>query len=128
MAQSNGYNIYKDNSVNYASKEQLLLMLMDGAVKFAKRAEIALNEKNVKAAHENLVKTQDIFVEFMATLDRGAGEWAVQLFKVYDFIRDKLIEVNLKKDIGILQEIMPLIQDIRDMWYEAYSVNKVSVK
>lgn len=128
MAQSNGYNIYKDNSVNYASKEQLLLMLMDGSVKFAKRAEIALNEKNVKVAHENLVKTQDIFVEFMATLDRGAGEWAVQLFKVYGFIRDKLVEANLKKDIEILQEIIPLIQDIRDMWYEAYSVNKVSVK
>ena len=29
---SNGYNAYKVNSVNYASKEQLLLMLVDGAV------------------------------------------------------------------------------------------------
>ena len=31
---SNGYNIYKTNSVNYASKDQLLLMLVDGAVKY----------------------------------------------------------------------------------------------
>ena len=42
---NNGYNVYKNNSVNYASKEQLLLMLVDGAVKFAKRAELGLNEK-----------------------------------------------------------------------------------
>ncbi|NSB32901.1 flagellin-specific chaperone FliS [Clostridium saccharoperbutylacetonicum] len=32
----NAYNVYKSNSVNYASKEQLLLMLVEGAVKFAK--------------------------------------------------------------------------------------------
>ena len=31
---NNGYNAYKNNSVNYASKEQLLLMLVDGAVKY----------------------------------------------------------------------------------------------
>ena len=26
---SNGYNIYKSNSVNYASKDQLLIMLVN---------------------------------------------------------------------------------------------------
>ena len=36
-AYSNAYNTYKNNSVNYASKEQLLLMLLDGAVKYAKK-------------------------------------------------------------------------------------------
>ena len=36
---SNGYNVYKNNSVNYASKEQLLLMLVEGAVKFCKIAK-----------------------------------------------------------------------------------------
>lgn len=121
---SNGYNIYKNNSVNHASKEQLLLMLVDGAVKFAKRSEIALNEKNVKKAHENLVKTQDIFIELMTSLDRKAGEWAEQLYRVYKFIYEKLVEANLKKDINILNEVMPLIEDVRDLWYETYEKAK----
>lgn len=121
---SNGYNIYKNNSVNYASKEQLLLMLVDGAVKFAKRAEIAIEEKNVKSAHENLTKAQDIFIELMATLDRNAGDWAVQLFKVYEFINSKLVEVNIKKDNDLLREIMPLIEEVRDIWYAAYEKAK----
>ncbi|WP_294352323.1 flagellar export chaperone FliS [uncultured Clostridium sp.] len=121
---SNGYNIYKNNSVNYASKDQLLLMLLDGAVKFVKRAEIAINENNVREAHENLIKTQNIFGELMVTLDRSAGEWAVQIFKVYEFITEKLMQINIKKDIKELQEIIPLIEQIRDIWYEAYNKAK----
>lgn len=119
-----GYNIYKNNSVNFASKEQLLLMLVDGAVKYAKRAEIAIEKKDVKLAHESLVRTQDIFIELMSTLNRDAGEWAVQLFKVYEFINSKLIEVNIKKDLSLLREILPLIQEVRDIWYGAYEKAK----
>jgi len=125
--QSNGYNVYKNNSVNYASKDQLLLMLLDGAVKFAKIAELALNENDVKKTHENLIKTQNIFIELIASLDTGAGEWAEQLSRVYRFINEKLVETNMKKDVKILQEIIPLIQDIRDIWYEAQRKNKILV-
>lgn len=121
---SNGYNVYKNNSINYASNEQLLLMLVDGAVKFAKKAESALEEKKIKETHDNIIRTEDIFLELMASLDRSAGDWAVQLYKVYQFIHDKLIEANLKKDIKILQEIMPLIEDVRDTWHEAYKKSK----
>ncbi len=119
-----GYNIYKDNSINFASKEQLLLMLVDGAVKYAKRAEIAIEKKDIKLAHESLIRTQDIFIELMSTLNREAGDWAVQLFRVYEFINNKLVEVNMKKDINMLREIIPLIQEIRDIWYEAYEKAK----
>ena len=92
----NGYNVYKNNTVNYASKEQLLLMLVDGAVKYAKRAELAIEKKDVKTAHDNLIRTQDIFTELMVTLNQDAGLWAKQLYKVYDFIKAKLVAANLK--------------------------------
>lgn len=119
-----GYNIYKNNSINYASKEQLLLMLVDGAVKFSKRAEIAIEKNDVKMAHESLVRAQDIFIELMSTLNKGAGDWAIQLFKVYEFINNTLVKVNLKKDLKMLREILPLIEEIRDMWYAAYEKAK----
>ena len=117
---SNGYNVYKNNSVNYASKEQLLLMLVEGAVKFCKIARQAIVDKDVKKAHDALVRTQDIFSELMVSLDTSAGEWAVQLLRVYTFIKDKLIEANMTKDLEIIDEILPLIEDINDTWKEAY--------
>ena len=45
----NAYGVYKNNSVNFASKEQMLLMLLDGAVKFAKRGKLAIQEKDILA-------------------------------------------------------------------------------
>ncbi|MDY2729507.1 flagellar export chaperone FliS [Clostridium sp. HCP1S3_B4] len=122
----NGYNVYKNNTVNYASKEQLLLMLVDGAVKYAKRAELAIEKKDVKTAHDNLIRTQDIFTELMVTLNQDAGLWAKQLYKVYDFIKAKLVEANLKKDINVLREVLPLIENVRDLWHETYDKAKAS--
>lgn len=117
---SNGYNIYKNNSVNYASKEQLLLMLVEGAVKFCKIARQAIVDKDIKKAHDALVRTQDIFSELMVSLDTSAGEWAVQLLRVYTFIKDRLIEANMTKNLEIIDEILPLIEDINETWKEAY--------
>lgn len=121
---SNGYNVYKNNSVNYASKEQLLLMLVEGAVKFSKIARQAVVDKDLKKAHDALVRTQDIFTELMVSLDTTVGDWAVQLFRVYQFIKEKLIEANLTKNIEIIDEIIPLIEDVNDTWKEAYKIAK----
>jgi flagellar protein FliS len=114
----NAYNVYKNNSVNYASKDQLLLMLVDGAVKFAKISRQAIIDKDIKKAHTNLMKTQEIFIELMVSLDVNQAEWAKDLMQIYAFIKDKLVEANMKKDVKIMDEILPLIEEVRDLWYE----------
>lgn len=125
MYTANAYNTYKNNSVNFASKDQLLLMLVDGAVKFSKIARQAILDKDIVKAHENLVKTQDIFYELMATLDVNQAEtWGHQLMSIYEFIVRRLGEANIKKDTKIMNEVIPLIEDIRDTWYEAEKLSK----
>ncbi|MEG1255996.1 flagellar export chaperone FliS [Clostridium sp.] len=123
-AGANAYNAYKNNSVNYASKEQLLMMLLDGVVKFSKIARQAILDKDIKKSHENLIKIQDIFTELMISLDQGAGEWAVQIFKVYEYIKMRLMEINISKDIKAMDELMPIIEEIRNTWNEAYEISK----
>lgn len=125
MQNANAYNAYKSNNVNYASKENLLIMLLDGAVNFSKIARQAIVDKDVPKAHDNIVKTQNIYYELMTTLDvNKGGEWAVALMKVYDFIVYRLVEANIKKDVEIMNEVIPLIEEIRDTWTEAYRISK----
>ncbi|URZ00978.1 flagellar export chaperone FliS [Clostridium felsineum] len=125
MYGSNAYKTYKNNSVTYASKEQLLLMLVDGAVKFSKMARKSMENNDIKNTHEYLIRVEDIFTELMACLDLSkAGEWGGDLFNLYSFINAQLVKANLKKDISILDETMPLIVEIRDMWHEAYKLSK----
>lgn len=125
MYANNAYNVYKNNSVNFASKEQLLLMLVEGAVKYAKIGRQAILDKDIKKAHENIVRTQDIFYELIASLDvNKGGDWAKQLVMVYEFIVEKLVQANLKKDVAIMDEVIPLIEDIKDTWEQAYKIAK----
>jgi len=121
----NAYSVYKNNSVNYASKEQLLLMLVDGAVKFCKIARQAIVDKDIPKVHNNIIRTQDIFYELMTSLDvKAAGEWGQQLMSIYDFIVRRLTDANIKKDLKIIDEVIPLIEEIRDMWYEVEKLSK----
>lgn len=127
MQNNNAYNAYKNNSVNFASKEQLLLMLLEGAVKFSKIARQAIIDNDIQKAHSNIIKTQKIFYELMATLDLDkAGSWGENMMSIYEFITRKLTEANVKKDKDKIDEVIPLIEDVKDTWESAYKVSKNS--
>ncbi|GAA0223605.1 flagellar export chaperone FliS [Metaclostridioides mangenotii] len=118
MNQTNPYNTYKQNEVNTATQNKLLLMLLDGAVKYTKIARLAIMDKNINKAHSELVRVQNIFIELMSTLDTSVGGWTTDIYDVYDFIRQELMKANIKKDAEILDKLLPLIEQIRDLWYE----------
>ena len=117
MYSANPYNIYKQNSVNMASSQQLLLMLLDGAVKYTKIARMAILNKDIPRAHKELIRVQDIFLELMITMDKNT-KYMEDLYNIYDFIKNELAKANMKKDINIIDNTLPLIEEIRDMWYE----------
>ena len=117
MYTANPYNIYKQNSVNMASSQQLLIMLLDGAVKYTKIARMAILNKDIARAHKELVRVQDIFLELMITMDKNT-KYMEDLYNIYDFIKNELVKANIKKDITIIDNTLPLIEEIRDMWYE----------
>ena len=117
MYTANPYNIYKQNSVNMASSQQLLLMLLDGAVKYTKIARMAILNIDIAKAHKEFVRVQDIFLELMITMDKNT-KYMEDLYNIYDFIKNELAKANIKKDITIIDNTLPLIEEIRDMWYE----------
>lgn len=116
----NPYMKYKENSINIASQEQLVIMLVDGAVKYTKVAKLALEMGDKERAHNELIRVQGIFAELITSLMNGAegNTFVLDLINLYDFVRNKLIEANIKKDVSVINEIMPVIEDIRDMWHE----------
>ncbi|MBY2414785.1 flagellar export chaperone FliS [Clostridioides difficile] len=125
MYGENPYNSYKQNAVFMASKEQLLLMLVDGAVKYTKIAKTAILNNDYLKAHNELVRVQNIFTELMTTLDQDAGQWAKDMYKVYEFIKSELAIADENKDIKIIDDILPIVKQIRDTWHEVYNQLKI---
>ncbi|MDY4948534.1 MAG: flagellar export chaperone FliS [Clostridium cadaveris] len=116
---ANPYNVYKQNSINMASKDSLLIMLVDATVRCTKIARKAIDDRNIPLAHKELTRVQDIYIELMATLNMDGGDFTKDLYKLYEFVKDKLYEANIKKDVAIIDEVMPIIEEIRNMWHEA---------
>jgi flagellar protein FliS len=114
---------YRAAAVSTASPGVLILMLFDGALRFIALAEHgftleALPRRN-EEVHNNLTKAQSIVRELQVSLDleRG-GEFAAQLFALYDFMVDQLLEANVKKEIERIQTVKNFLQDLRDAWAE----------
>ena len=75
-AYGNAFNTYKSNSINFASKDQLLLMLVDGAAKFSKIGRQAILDKDIKKAHENIVKNSKYILRINGNI-RCVKRWTM---------------------------------------------------
>ena len=117
--------MYQKNAVQTASPAKLTLMLYDGAVKFTNIAIEAIEAGDIEKAHNNIVKAQNIIVEFRSTLDMKYPV-AKDFDVVYDYIYRRLVEANIKKDKDILVEALKHIKTMRDTWREVMKLNNVS--
>ena len=119
MPSHNPYAAYRQTAAETATPERLLLMLFDGAIKFVRQAELAIQNKDLTAANGYLLKVQDIFTELIVTLDMEQGEVAKNLYRLYDFYRSETITANIKKDANRLQPVLEFLLAFREVWAEA---------
>lgn len=112
------YQQYRDNAVLTASQERLALMLFEGAVRSTRQASEYISAKNTSAAHNALVRAQNI-VEYLASTANIEVEVGQNLALLYDYIHDRLIEANMKKEKRPLDEAISLLEQLRDTWRQA---------
>lgn len=114
---NNGYNQYLRSKVMTASKAELTLMLYDGAIKFCNMAIMCIEKKDIPGANTNIKKTEAIIEEFMATLNYKYPV-ANDFKNVYEYLHERLVDANLKKDPEILSEVLEHLREMRDTWKE----------
>jgi len=114
------YALYQKVQVETADRGKLLLMLYDGALRFLKSAGKALHRRDLEGANNSLLRAQDIVTELMASLDlEKGGELAETLFRLYDYIRTLLVEANIRKDVGPLEQVEGMLTELRETWADA---------
>jgi flagellar protein FliS len=115
----NPYQKYRATKVETAGQVDLVVMLYQGAVRFTRVAIDALERNDLKAAHTNLVRAQDIVVELLGSLNRDAGgQIAGQLASVYDYCFRRLVAANVQKDAAPAREVVGILRDLGTAWQE----------
>ena len=112
-----GYAAYANSKIMTASPAELTLMLYEGAIKFCNIAIVAIEQKDNEKAHNNIIKVDNIVSEFQITLNRDY-KVAEDFDNVYTYLKQRLIEANLKKDKDILEEVLGHLRTMRDTWKE----------
>lgn len=125
MIANRGYDAYAKNKILTASPAELTLMLYEGAIKFCNIAIAAIEEKDIEKAHNNITKVENIIAEFLSTLDHKYSV-AQDFENVYNYLMERLLEVNLKKDKEILEEVLTHLRTMRDTWKEVMEQNKTA--
>ncbi len=114
---------YREVQVNTASKDDLLLLLLDGGVRFSEGALIELekgeDEEDRAKRNDHLVRAQKILLELMGSLSPSIGEELfANLQSLYRFTFGRLFQGNVKSDATLVSEGVVMMKRIRDLWKE----------
>lgn len=123
MALPKGYANYGNSKILTASPAELTLMLYEGAIKYCNVAIMALEKKDFGKANAHIIKSEKIIDYLQVTLDMKYPV-AKNFDDMYNYLMQRMIEANLKKDTEILEEVCGHLRSIRDTWKEVTRISK----
>jgi len=116
---------YKNAAIESASKEKLLLMLYEGAIKNMKLAQKALEEKRVADKGNYLGKAHDIVSELSNSLNHEVGgKISEDLESLYFYMLSKITEGNINNDPKCLESVTQILETLLEGWREAVDIAK----
>lgn len=114
---------YREVQVGTASKDELLLLLVDGAVRFGDGALLEMEKgkgHDISARNDLLLKAQRIVLELMTALSPVIGlELYENLQGLYRFTFQRLFEGNARSDLALVRDGVRMLHRIRDLWRDA---------
>jgi flagellar protein FliS len=110
-------NAYLRTKVMTASPAELRMMLFEGAIKFAEQAKTALEQREYEAAHNGLVRAQNIVMELINSLQpKHDPELCERLSALYTFVYQQLVSAGMQRQPELVEEALNLLRFERETW------------
>jgi flagellar protein FliS len=117
MSHADTTTAYLRSKVMTASPEELRLMLLDGALRFAHQARNGLELKNFEMTYSGFSQCRAIIVELMTSMNEAANpELTDKVKSLYAFFFSELIAASHDKDIERLDKVIGLLEYERETW------------
>lgn len=110
-------NAYLRTRVMSAKPEELRLLLIEGAIKFAQQGRMGVESKQFEQAFIGLTQAREIAVELMTSVKSEPNpELAEKVRAIYGFIYTQLVEGGFEKDLKKLDNAIALLEYERETW------------
>ncbi len=115
----NGPDEYLETQVMTATPHQLHLMVIDGAIRFATRAEEALQENDFETSHFALNRSREFVTELIGGLNQERSEdLAKRLKSLFMFVYRNLVNADMKRNVSLVQDALKIMKMHRKSWME----------
>ena len=121
---TNPYQQYQRTQAETASPGELIVMMYNGAIRFLTVAKQRMESEDVPGANTYLLRAQDVMLELMVSVDVSVGEVARNLYDLYEFMHGHLVKANVKKDVGMIDEVTGLLRELLTAWEQAIQADK----
>ena len=117
-------NSYNQFNLNIDNPHKLILMLYEGALRFAHFAKKAIKEGNIEDKVKYINKTVNIFIELINSLDfEKGGQVAYYLNGLYDYQIKLLVKANAENNIEYIDQVINVIKELIEAWKEETGVS-----
>lgn len=117
---NDAYKKYKDQSIQSASREKLLLMLFEAAIKFTKKAIQACENKDISERGYNIGRAFDIVNELNSSLNHKISpDLGKSLEQLYMFVGDQLVQGNISGNVKHLNDALKILEILFQGWSQA---------
>jgi flagellar protein FliS len=100
-----------------ADRYEIIQMLMAGAIEKMVLAKVAIDKRNLEAKSEHLSKASAILEALRGCLDfKVGGEVTENLYALYSYMIDRLIDASIQNDSSIVDEVSLLLKEIKSGW------------
>ncbi len=121
---SNFINKYNQLNLEIDNPAKLILMLYEGALRFANFAKKAIKENDIEKKVKYINKTVDIFVELINSLDfEKGGQIAYYLNGLYAYQIELLTKANAENNTEYIDQVIHVIKELIEAWKEETGVN-----
>ena len=108
---------YLESRIMSANPLELVTLLYQGAIDSLHDARKYLAEGDIPARSQALAKATDILAELEASLNHQAGgSISIALADLYQYMRLRLLEANIRKDGAIMAEVQALLVTMAEAW------------
>lgn len=110
-------NKYKKTEVTTASREKILLMLYEGAIRFLTQAIDAQEKNNVEEKNKFLGRTIDVLNELRSTLNfEVGGDFSKNLSELYAYQVSRLTQATFESKMEYILEVQAQLKDLLGAW------------
>ena len=116
-----GINAYKKGNlkqeVGQADPHKLTLMLMQGTLDKLAYTKGCIERKDYAGKSEHISRATAILMNLRDTLSlESGGEVADNLYALYDYMIQRLIDANVQNSLKIVDEVITLFLPIKTAW------------